>query len=47
MPGDHQSSGRLFSYIDLEVQISASRPLRVIRKIVNEVICLMSGEIFR
>ena len=44
MPGDDQSSGRLFSHIDLEGPVSACHPMRVVREIVNEVFCSMSGE---
>ena len=42
--GEDRSSGRLFSYVDLESRIPAAHPLRLIREIVNEVLNALSGE---
>ncbi len=38
MGGEDRSSGRLFSYVDLEARVPAKHPLRVIRAIVNDVL---------
>ena len=35
MRGSDQTSGSLFSYVDLEARIPAKHPLRAIRQIVN------------
>ena len=47
MRGEDQSSGRLFSYVDLEDRVPAKHPLRLIRGIVNDVLASMSGEFER
>ncbi len=44
MRGQDDSSGNLFSYIDLEDRVPAKHPLRMIRGIVNEVLETLSGE---
>ncbi len=44
MRGDDNSSGSLFSYVDLEARVPADHPLRTIREIVNEVLASMSAE---
>ena len=47
MRGEDQSSGRHFSYVDLEDRVPAKHPLRLIRGIVNDVLASMSGEFER
>ena len=47
MRGEDQSSGRLFSYVDLEDRVPAKHPLRLIRGIANDVLASMSGEFER
>jgi transposase len=44
MRGQDQSSGRLFSYVDLEGRIPARHPLRIIRGIVNDVLGSLSSD---
>ena len=44
MRGRDQSSGRLFSYVDLEERVPRSHPLRVIREIVNDVLDGLSSD---
>jgi transposase len=44
MRGSDQTSGSLFSYVDLEERIPAKHPLRTIRAIVNEVLASLDGE---
>ena len=44
MRGEDRSSGRLFSYVDLEARVPAKHPLRVIRAIVNEVLVSLSSD---
>jgi transposase len=44
MRGEDQSSGNLFSYVDLEARVPADHPLRVIREIVNDVLGSLSSE---
>ena len=44
MRGEDRSSGRLFSYVDLEARVPARHPLRVIRSIVNDVLGSLSSE---
>jgi transposase len=43
MRGRDERSGSLFSYVDLESRVPASHPLRVIRRIADEVLTDMSG----
>jgi hypothetical protein len=37
MRGTDERSGELFSYVDLEDRVPTEHPLRLIRRIVNEV----------
>jgi transposase len=47
MRGGDESSGGLFSYVDLESRVPAQHPLRLIREIVNEVLGSLSIEFER
>jgi transposase len=44
MRGSDERSGELFSYVDLEDRVPAGHPLRLIRRIVNEVLAVLDGE---
>lgn len=44
MRGHDQTSGKLFSYIDLEDRVPAKHPLRTIREIVNDVLVSLSSD---
>lgn len=44
MRGEYGSSGSLFSYIDVEARVGSDHPLRLIRRIVNEVLEGLSPE---
>jgi len=44
MRGQDQTSGQLFSYIDIEDRVPAKHPLRVIREIVNDVLVSLSSD---
>lgn len=44
MRGQDQTSGHLFSYVDLEERVPASHPLRTIRGIVNDVLASLSPD---
>ena len=44
MRGSDERSGDLFSYVDLEDRVPARHPLRVIRRIVNDVLAALDGE---
>ncbi len=44
MRGQDQTSGNLFSYVDLEDRIPAKHPLRTIREIANDVLILLSAD---
>ncbi len=44
MRGADQTSGALFSYIDLEDRVPLSHPLRTIREIVNDVLVSLSSD---
>jgi transposase len=44
MRGLDERTGRLFSYVDLEDRVPATHPLRVIRRIVNDVLGALDGE---
>jgi transposase len=44
MRGDDQTSGNLFSYIDIEDRVPAKHPLRIIRAIVNDVLVSLSAD---
>ena len=47
MRGEDRSRGSLFSYVDQESWVPADHPLRLIRRIVNEVLALLSAEFER
>jgi len=44
MRGTDETSGSLFSYVDLEARIPAQHPLRKIRQVVNEALASLDGE---
>ena len=44
MRGSDARTGELFSYVDLEDRVPAKHPLRVIRRIVNDVLIALDGE---
>lgn len=44
MRGEDGSSGSLFSYVDLEARVPAKHPLRLIRRIVNDVLISLSSD---
>jgi transposase len=44
MRGLDERTGSLFSYVDLEDRVPAKHPLRVIRRIVNDVLAELDGE---
>ena len=44
MRGRDERTGCLFSYVDLEDRVPAKHPLRVIRRIVNDVLAALDGE---
>jgi len=44
MRGEDQTSGTLFSYIDLEDRVPSNHPLRMIREIVNDVLVSLSSD---
>ncbi len=44
MRGFDQTSGSLFSYVDLEDRVPANHPLRTIREIVNDVLVSLSSD---
>ncbi len=44
MRAQDQTSGSLFSYIDLEDRVPANHPLRTIRDIVNDVLVSLSSD---
>ena len=43
MRGTDETSGSLFSYVDLEARIPARHPLRKIRQVVNEALASLDG----
>ena len=45
MRGSDATTGSLFSYVDLEGRVSRRHPLRLIRRIVNDVVGSPSGEL--
>ena len=47
MRGSDERTGSLFSYVDLEDRVPAKHPLRVIRRIVNDVLAALNGEFAR
>ncbi|SNX74645.1 transposase-like protein DUF772 [Cereibacter ovatus] len=44
MRGTDETSGSLFSYVDLEARIPARHPLRKIRQVVNEALASLDPE---
>ena len=44
MRGSDERSGELFSYVDLQDRVPAKHPLRLIRRIVNEVLVALDSE---
>ncbi|KMK66122.1 hypothetical protein IMCC21224_11969 [Puniceibacterium sp. IMCC21224] len=44
MRGTDETSGSLFSYVDLEDRIPARHPLRKIRQVVNDALITLDGE---
>src|SRR2546429_5049911 len=44
MRGPDLRTGELFPYVDLEQRVPESHPLRLIRRIVNEVLAALDGE---
>jgi len=44
MRGLDERTGSLFSYVDLDDRVPAKHPLRVIRRIVNEMLAALEGE---
>ena len=47
MRGSDTRTGELFSYVDLEDRVPAKHPLRVIRRIVNDVLIALDAEFGR
>jgi len=47
MRGSDQRTGELFSYVDLEARVPPRHPLRVILRIVNEVLAVLDAEFAR
>lgn len=44
MRGTDETSGSLFSYVDLEARVPARHPLRKIRQVVNDALASLDGE---
>jgi transposase len=44
MRGSDERTGELFSYVDIEERVPQNHPLRLIRRIVNEVLSALDGE---
>ena len=44
MRGTDETSGPLFSYVDLEARIPARHPLRTIRQVVNDALASLDAE---
>jgi transposase len=44
MRGSDKRTGSLFSYVDLEDRVPAKHPLRLIRRIVNDVLVALDAE---
>jgi len=44
MRGSDTRTGELFSYVDVEDRVPAKHPLRVVRRIVNEVLIVLDAE---
>jgi hypothetical protein len=47
MRGSDIRTGDLFSYVDLEQRVPANHPLRLIRRIVNEVLAALDSDFGR
>ena len=45
MRGSDKTSGELFSYVSIEDRIHAEHPLRLIREVVNDALCGLSGDL--
>src|SRR6201986_4953313 len=44
MRGSDGRTGELFSYVDIEQRVPGNHPLRLIRRIVNDVLSALDGE---
>ena len=44
MRGSDEWTGELFSYVDIEERVPKTHPLRLIRRIVNDVLAALDGE---
>src|SRR4029453_9874995 len=44
MGGSDMGTGELFSYADIEHRVPSDHPLRLIRRIVNDVLAVLDGE---
>jgi len=44
MRGSDERTGELFSYVDLEKRVPAKHPLRLVRRVVNEVLAALDGD---
>jgi len=44
MRGSDERTGELFSYVDIEERVPRNHPLRLIRRIVNDVLAALVGE---
>jgi transposase len=44
MRGSDARSGELFSYVDLEKRVPAKHPLRLVRRVVNDVLAALDGD---
>ena len=44
MRGSDAMTGSMFTYVDIEARIPASHPIRLVRRIVNEVLAGLDGE---
>ena len=44
MRGSDARSGELFSYMDLEKRVPAEHPLRLVRRVVNDVLAALDGD---
>ena len=44
MRGSDERMGELFSYVDIEERVPRNHPLRLIRRIVNDVLAALDGD---
>src|SRR3954447_9385062 len=44
MRGSDMRTGELFSYVDIEDRVPSHHPLRLIRRVVNDVLAALDGE---